>query len=110
MRIRNSLVPALAAVLLFAAGSTLEAQTLRVGAAANVGGLIVFVAQDKGIFAKHGIDAKVVTRNTGAQLTKSLRAGEIDFAPDGGGQADAAGHGAEFAHGSAVAASEAAGE
>ena len=81
MRIRISLVSALAAVLLFAAGSTLEAQTLRVGAAANVGGLIVFVAQDKGIFAKHGIDAKVVTRNTGAQLTKSLRAGEIDFAP-----------------------------
>ena len=72
---------ALAAVSLAASGSTAVAQTLKVGAAANVGGLIVFVAQDKGFFAKNGIDAKVVTRNTGAALTKSLRAGEIDFAP-----------------------------
>lgn len=74
-------VLALAAVSLTAFGSAVVAQELKIGAAANVGGLIVFVAQDKGIFAKNGIDAKVVTRNTGAALTKSLRAGEIDFAP-----------------------------
>lgn len=74
-------VLALATVPLIALGSGANAQELKVGAAANVGGLIVFVAQDKGIFAKHGIDAKVVTRNTGAALTKSLRAGEMDFAP-----------------------------
>ena len=73
-------IPVLSAALI-AAGTTVGAQELKVGAATNVGGLIVFVAQDKGIFAKHGIDAKVVTRNTGAALTKSLRAGEIDFAP-----------------------------
>ena len=72
---------ALLVVPMIAMGASATAQVLRVGAAANVGGLIVFVAQDKGFFAKHGIDAKVVTRNTGAQLTKSLRAGEIDFAP-----------------------------
>ena len=54
---------------------------LRVGAASNIGGMIVFVAQDKGFFAKHGLDAKVVVRNTGSALTKSLNAGEIDFAP-----------------------------
>ena len=77
----NRLIPAVAGIALLAAGSVAEAAPLKVGAAANVGGLIVFVAQDKGIFAKHGIDAKVVTRNTGAALTKSLRAGEIDFAP-----------------------------
>ena len=77
----NRMIPALAAIMLLAAGPGAEAAPLKVGAAANVGGLIVFVAQDKGIFAKHGIDAKVITRNTGAQLTKSLRAGEIDFAP-----------------------------
>jgi ABC-type nitrate/sulfonate/bicarbonate transport system substrate-binding protein len=58
-----------------------NAQAIKVGAASNVGGMIVFVAQDKGFFAKHGLDAKVVVRNTGAALTKSLRAGEIDFAP-----------------------------
>ena len=80
-KLRHRLILALAAIPLATAGSAAGAQVLKVGAAANVGGLIVFVAQDKGIFAKHGIDAKVITRNTGAQLTKSLRAGEIDFAP-----------------------------
>jgi ABC-type nitrate/sulfonate/bicarbonate transport system substrate-binding protein len=58
-----------------------SAQDLRVGAATNVGGMVVFVAQDKGFFAKNGVDAKVVTRSSGPALTKSLRAGEIDFAP-----------------------------
>ncbi|MDA1090794.1 MAG: ABC transporter substrate-binding protein [Proteobacteria bacterium] len=57
------------------------ATELRVGAASNIGGMIVFVAQDKGFFAKNGIDAKVVVRSTGSALTKSLNAGEIDFAP-----------------------------
>ena len=59
----------------------LKAQDLRVGAGKNVGGMIVFVAQGKGIFAKHGLNTKVVVRKTGAALTKSLAAGEIDFAP-----------------------------
>ena len=66
---------------LLAVGAAAAAPTLRIGAASNNGGLIVFVGVDKGFFAKHGIDAKVVVRNTGAQLTKSLKAGEIDFAP-----------------------------
>ncbi|NQU70062.1 MAG: ABC transporter substrate-binding protein, partial [Rhodospirillales bacterium] len=72
---------ALAAVPLLAAPSVSMAQDLRVGAATNIGGMVVFVAQDKGFFAKNGINAKVVTRNSGPALTKSLRAGEIDFAP-----------------------------
>jgi len=50
-----------------------------VGAVNNTGGLVVFVAVDKGIFAKHGIDGKVVVRNTGPELSKALDAGEIDF-------------------------------
>ena len=57
-----------------------SAQTVNVGAAGNVGGMIVFIAQAKGFFAKNGIDAKVVTRQTGGALTKSLRAGEMDYA------------------------------
>ena len=61
--------------------SLANAQTVNVGAAGNVGGMIVFVAQAKGFFAKNGIDAKVVTRQTGGALTKSLRAGEMDYAP-----------------------------
>lgn len=65
----------------FGAVTVVSAQEIKVGAASNVGGMIVFVAQDKGFFAKHGLDAKVIVRNTGAALTKSLNAGEIDFAP-----------------------------
>lgn len=61
--------------------SVSAAPKLRLGAASNNGGMIVFAGVDKGIFAKHGIDAKVEVRNTGAQLTKSLKAGQIDFAP-----------------------------
>lgn len=69
------------AALLMAAGSAMAAPKLNLGAASNNGGMIVFAGVDRGIFAKHGIDAKVVVRNTGAQLTKSLKAGQIDFAP-----------------------------
>ncbi len=50
-----------------------------VGAVNNTGGMVVFVAVDKGFFAKHGIDGKVVVRNTGPELSKALDAGEIDF-------------------------------
>ena len=75
------LAAAVAAVTMIAGAVQVQAQQVNVGAAANVGGLIVFVAQAKGFFAKNGIDAKVVTRNTGPALTKSLNAGEIDFAP-----------------------------
>ena len=66
---------------LSAAGVATAAPTLKLGAASNTGGMIVFVGVDKGFFAKNGLDAKVVVRNTGAQLTKSLKAGQIDFAP-----------------------------
>ena len=75
------LAAAVAAITMIAGAVQVQAQQVNVGAAANVGGLIVFVAQAKGFFAKNGIDAKVVTRNTGPALTKSLNAGEIDFAP-----------------------------
>ena len=80
VRIRLILVLLVACGLL-TMGWAAAAPTLRIGAASNNGGMIVFVGVDKGFFAKHGIDAKVVIRNTGAQLTKSLKAGEIDFAP-----------------------------
>ncbi|ETX01177.1 MAG: hypothetical protein ETSY1_08445 [Candidatus Entotheonella factor] len=81
-RKRLILMVALTAICGLVLANTVAAQpTLRLGAASNTGGMVVFVGVDKGIFAKHGIDAKVVVRNTGPQLTKSLKAGEIDFAP-----------------------------
>ncbi|MBI3434002.1 MAG: ABC transporter substrate-binding protein [Proteobacteria bacterium] len=73
---------AAASLMAFAYGPGANAQdALRIGAAGNTGGMIVFVAQDKGFFNKHGLDAKVEIRNTGPELTKSLNAGEIDLAP-----------------------------
>jgi len=64
------LVLAFAAVL----GSTVlgvdaASPQFNVGAVNNTGGLVVFVAVDKGFFAKHGLDAKVVVRNTGPEIS-----------------------------------------
>jgi ABC-type nitrate/sulfonate/bicarbonate transport system substrate-binding protein len=69
------------AVVLGASGRSAPAAPPRfnVGAVNNTGGMVVFVAVDKGFFAKHGLDAKVVVRNTGPELSKALDAGEIDF-------------------------------
>jgi ABC-type nitrate/sulfonate/bicarbonate transport system substrate-binding protein len=74
-------VPLLAAAVL---GSTIvfahaASPQFNVGAVNNTGGMVVFVAVDKGFFAKHGLDGKVVVRNTGPELSKALDAGEIDF-------------------------------
>ena len=66
---------------LASSGFAAYAKTLVVAAASNPGGLAVFVAQDKGFFAKNGVDVKVEIRNTGSALSKGLRAGEFDFAP-----------------------------
>lgn len=72
-------VLALAAALgLTVARADAQAPKFNVGAVNNTGGLVVFVAVDKGFFAKHGLDAKVVVRNTGPELSKALDAGEID--------------------------------
>ncbi len=64
---------------LTAAGAEAQRPTFNVGAVNNTGGLVVFVAVDKGFFAKHGLDAKVIVRNTGPEISKALDAGEIDF-------------------------------
>lgn len=75
-------IAAWAAALPLAAGTAVaNAQDLVVGAAGNVGGMAVFVAQEKGFFAKNGVDVKVEIRNTGSELSKGLRAGTFDFAP-----------------------------
>src|SRR5258708_13213808 len=81
---KKLIVPALAlaGVLgLTARAADAQAPTFNVGAVNNTGGLVVFVAVDKGFFAKQGLDAKVVVRNTGPELSKALDAGEIDVGP-----------------------------
>lgn len=80
-KIKTGLIAAAAAVGFAASGFAASAQELVVAAASNPGGLAVFVAQEKGFFAKNGVDVKVEIRNTGSELSKGLRAGEFDFAP-----------------------------
>ena len=58
-----------------------HADPIVVGAASNLGGFAVLVAQEKGYFAKNGVDVKVEVRNTGSELSKGLRAGTFQFAP-----------------------------
>ncbi len=74
-------VAAMVTVIASAYSYSSNAKELVVAAASNPGGLAVFVAQDKGFFAKNGVDVKVEIRNTGSALSKGLRAGEFDFAP-----------------------------
>jgi ABC-type nitrate/sulfonate/bicarbonate transport system substrate-binding protein len=66
------------ALALTAAGANAQVPQFNVGAVNNTGGLVVFVAVDKGFFARQGLDAKVVVRNTGPEISKALDAGEID--------------------------------
>ena len=81
-KVKTGLMFALAfSIGLASSGIATYAKTLVVAAASNPGGLAVFVAQDKGFFAKNGVDVKVEIRNTGSALSKGLRAGEFDFAP-----------------------------
>lgn len=56
-----------------------QVETLTVGAAANLNGLVTFVAVDKGLFLKHGIDVKLKLLATGAELTRAIQAKDIEF-------------------------------
>jgi L-asparaginase/Glu-tRNA(Gln) amidotransferase subunit D len=61
------------AVPVVATGSVAWAEQIVVGAASNLGGFAVLVAQEKGYFAKNGVDVKVEIRNTGSELSKGQR-------------------------------------
>lgn len=81
-KFRKGLVAVAATIGLAASGFAANAQEeVVIGAAGNPGGLAIFVAQDKGFFAKNGVDVKVEIRNTGSELSKGLRAGEFHYAP-----------------------------
>ena len=59
-KVKTGLMFALAfSIGLASSGIATYAKTLVVAAASNPGGLAVFVAQDKGFFAKNGVDVKV---------------------------------------------------
>jgi sulfonate transport system substrate-binding protein len=84
MKIRlKTLMVGLAVLPLIIGSVAAKAQDFKVGVVGNVGALAVFVAVEKGFFAKNDIDVKVEIRNTGAEMSKGIRAGEFDFAPAG---------------------------
>jgi ABC-type nitrate/sulfonate/bicarbonate transport system substrate-binding protein len=58
-----------------------NADPIIVGVTSNLAGFAVLAAQEKGFFAKNGVDVKIEIRNTGSELSKGLRASEFQFAP-----------------------------
>ncbi|OGL60136.1 MAG: hypothetical protein A3J27_07245 [Candidatus Tectomicrobia bacterium RIFCSPLOWO2_12_FULL_69_37] len=52
---------------------------VKAGAVSNTGGMVVYVAVDKGFFAKHGLNGKAIVRNTGPELSKAVDTGEVDY-------------------------------
>lgn len=62
-----------------AAGSAPE-QPVRIAGVTYLGDLPTLVAESKGLFARHGLDADVSFGETGKHNPQQLRAGEVDFA------------------------------
>ena len=55
---------------------------IRVGVpSVSVANIIIFVTQEAGLFAKHGLDAEVITMNGSGISSKALIGGSIDIAP-----------------------------
>jgi ABC-type nitrate/sulfonate/bicarbonate transport system substrate-binding protein len=80
-RVLGYLTLGLVALPIVSGLSDARAEPLVVGAASNLGGFAVLVAQEKGFFAKNGVDVKVEIRNTGSELSKGLSAGTFTYAP-----------------------------
>ncbi|MGE5216467.1 MAG: ABC transporter substrate-binding protein, partial [Chloroflexota bacterium] len=55
---------------------------IRVGVpSVSVANIIIFVTQEAGLYAKHGLDAEVITMNGSGISSKALIGGSIDIAP-----------------------------
>lgn len=81
LRVFRFLAVSTVAIPMVLGAAAAGAEPLVLGAASNLGGFAVLVAQEKGFFAKNGVDVKVEIRNTGSELSKGLRAGTFNFAP-----------------------------
>jgi NitT/TauT family transport system substrate-binding protein/sulfonate transport system substrate-binding protein len=67
-------------IALSLAGTSVQAQTLeiKVGAASATDHAAAFIGVERGIFAKHGLDAKLVMYQTGVEMLNGLLAGSQD--------------------------------
>lgn len=72
------------AAMLMPAGASLAAATqdvpvLRMGTGNNVMNTPWFIAAEKGLFLKNGVDVKVKLFNTGSEIQTALQAGELEI-------------------------------
>ena len=86
MRFKSAFAFALV-ILLFAVvgaghGQNKPLKKIRVGVpSVSVANIIIFVTQEAGLYAKHGLDAEVITMNGSGISSKALIGGSIDIAP-----------------------------
>ncbi|MBI2177115.1 MAG: ABC transporter substrate-binding protein, partial [Candidatus Tectomicrobia bacterium] len=73
------LIPGTVLSLALAPAALAAQPEVKAGAVSNTGGMVVYVAVDKGFFAKHGLNGKAVVRNTGPELSKAVDTGEVDY-------------------------------
>jgi ABC-type nitrate/sulfonate/bicarbonate transport system substrate-binding protein len=53
---------------------------ITIGTVNNMNHVPQFVAVEKGLYVKHGVDVKLKVLNSGAEVTRALQAGEVQFA------------------------------
>src|SRR5437868_14909695 len=80
MQSRRTLVRIVATLLFTAAPAAMAQQLLpiRIGAANATDHAAAFIGVEKGIFAKHGLDAKIVMYQTGPEMINGLLNGAQD--------------------------------
>lgn len=68
----------LAAVAAALAVGGVQAQTLRIGALPAADSIVLYVAQDAGLFAKQGLDVKVIPFKSALEIGAAMRADRLD--------------------------------
>ncbi|MEK6709399.1 MAG: ABC transporter substrate-binding protein [Nitrospinota bacterium] len=80
MRKLSSLSGAAVILLGMALGADAAPPTLiRLAAAVNIGNMLFYAAVDKGFLARRGFDPKLELYATGAEMSKALDVGQVDF-------------------------------
>lgn len=70
----------LLSIALPGAAQDLALQPVRIAASTNLADLPTLVAEDRGLFARRGLDAKISFDDSGARNLEQLRKGDVDFA------------------------------
>lgn len=68
-----------AATALLSSAPALAADLIKIGVVRSLGGAPVFVAEEKGLFAAAGLDAKIVLFDSAQPIAVAATSGDIDF-------------------------------